>query len=122
MSCATWAPPREGVGAIYHNVNRGKRSIAIDLKSGEGLALVLKLAETADVVVQNFRPGVVERLGVDYQSLRAVNPTLIYLSVSGFGERGPYRDKGAYDNIIQAFAGVARSQANQDTREAGVIA
>ena len=108
---------REGVGAIYHNVNRGKRSIAIDLKSGEGLALVLKLAETADVVVQNFRPGVVERLGLDYQSLCAVNPSLIYLSVSGFGERGPYRDKGAYDNIIQAFAGVARSQANQDTGE-----
>lgn len=106
-----------GISGLYHTTNRGKRSLALNLKSAEGVELVKKLAADADVVVQNFRPGVAERLGVDYESLRAVNPELIYLSVCGFGDRGPYSHKAAYDNVIQAFSGVANSQADLKTGE-----
>ena len=106
-----------GVGSLYHNCNRGKRSLAVDLKTPEGVSLVKQLAAEADVVLQNFRPGVAERLGVDYTSLQALNPGLVYLSVCGFGDKGPYANKAAYDNVIQAFAGVARSQTNPQTGE-----
>jgi len=110
-------PTCNGVGGLYHSTNRGKRSLAVDLKSAEGVELIKKLAAKADVVLQNFRPGVAERLGVDYASLSARNPELIYLSVCGFGDKGPYSHKAAYDNVIQAFAGVAQSQADLETRE-----
>ncbi|MFT6957977.1 MAG: crotonobetainyl-CoA:carnitine CoA-transferase CaiB-like acyl-CoA transferase [Halieaceae bacterium] len=106
-----------GVGGLYHSTNRGKRSLALDLKSAVGVDLVKELAASADVVLQNFRPGVAARLGVDYEALRAVNPQLIYLSVSGFGEYGPLAKKPAYDNVMQAFSGVAQSQANIETGE-----
>jgi len=106
-----------GIGGLYHTGNRGKRSLALDLKSKEGVALLREMAADADVVLQNFRPGVAERLGVDYESLRQVNPGLIYLSVCGFGDRGPWSHKAAYDNVIQAFSGVAQSQANPQTGE-----
>lgn len=106
-----------GVSALYHNTNRGKRSLAIDLKSSAGSEVIRKLAATADVLVHNFRPGVVERLGLDYETLSAINPELIYLSVCGFGDQGPMADRAAYDNVIQAFAGVAQSQANPETGE-----
>ena len=106
-----------GIGGLYHNSNRGKRSLALDLKSAQAVALVKELAAGADVVLQNFRPGVAERLGVDYDALREVNPELIYLSVCGFGDRGPLAHKSAYDNVIQAFSGVAQSQANPQTGE-----
>ena len=106
-----------GIGGLYHNSNRGKRSLALNLKSAEGVAVIRELAATADVVLQNFRPGVAERLGIDYGALREVNPELIYLSVCGFGDRGPYAHKAAYDNVIQAFSGVAQSQANPQTGE-----
>jgi crotonobetainyl-CoA:carnitine CoA-transferase CaiB-like acyl-CoA transferase len=106
-----------GVGGLYHNVNRGKRSLTLDLKSPEAIALVEELVTDADVVVQNFRPGVAERLGVGYEALRVFNPELIYLSVSGFGDRGPYSHKAAYDNVIQAFSGVAHSQRDVETGE-----
>ena len=106
-----------GIGGLYHSTNRGKRSLALDLKTAEAIALVKELAAGADVVLQNFRPGVAERLGVDYEALRAVNPELIYLSVCGFGDRGPLANKPAYDNVIQAFSGVAQSQADLQTGE-----
>ncbi|MCX2981333.1 CoA transferase [Halieaceae bacterium IMCC14734] len=105
----------EGVTGLYHNTNRGKRSLALDLKSAEGVALLKELAADADIVLQNFRPGVADRLGVGYADLCEVNPELIYMSVCGFGDRGPYRDKAAYDNVIQAFGGVAQSQANPES-------
>ncbi len=108
---------RGGLSGLYHNVNRGKRSIAVDLKSEAGVELIKDMARDADVVCQNFRPGVAERLGVDYDSLKAVNPDIIYLSVCGFGDKGPWADKAAYDNVIQSFAGVAQSQANPETGE-----
>jgi crotonobetainyl-CoA:carnitine CoA-transferase CaiB-like acyl-CoA transferase len=106
-----------GVSGLYHNCNRGKRSLALNLKSEEGIGLLKELVANADVVVENFRPGVTMRLGIDYDSLRAINPELVYLSICGFGDRGPLAERPAYDNVIQTFAGVAHSQADFDTGE-----
>ncbi|TDD29536.1 CoA transferase [Kribbella turkmenica] len=87
-------------------LNRNKRSVCLDLKEPAGLAAFLRLTETADVVVENFRPGVTKRLGVDYEALAARNPRLIYASVSGFGQTGPYAERPGYDLIAQAMSGV----------------
>jgi crotonobetainyl-CoA:carnitine CoA-transferase CaiB-like acyl-CoA transferase len=94
----------------FYGWNRGKRSIAVNLKAPDGRAIVHRLAEHADVVMENMRPGVVERLGVDYGSLRAVNPRLIYCSVTAFGSDGPYRDRPGFDPLIQALSGVMTLQ------------
>ncbi|MCP4622341.1 MAG: CoA transferase [bacterium] len=110
-------PNRNGVTAIHQNVNRGKRSIAIDLKSVRGNELVKKLAAGADVFMHNFRPGVAERLGIGYDDMCEVNEKLIYVSVTGFGHEGPYAKKPAWDNVVQAFSGVAQSQADPETGE-----
>ncbi len=90
--------------------NRGKRSIALNLKDPDGRAIVHRLAGRADVVMENMRPGVVERLGVDYATLRALNPRLIYASVTAFGSDGPYRDRPAFDPLLQAMGGVMTLQ------------
>jgi crotonobetainyl-CoA:carnitine CoA-transferase CaiB-like acyl-CoA transferase len=104
---ARYAPPRiEGVGAIFLQVNRNKRSLALNLKAPEGRDLVLRLAEGADVLVESFRPGVMQRLGVGYQVLRGRNPRLVYASLSGFGQTGPYRDRPAHDLNYLALAGI----------------
>lgn len=95
----------DGVSVYFRNLNRGKKSLAVDLKAPEGRALFLKLAETADVVIESFRPGVAERLGIGYQAVRAVNPRIVYGSISAFGQRGPYRDKPAHDLSVGALAG-----------------
>lgn len=87
-------------------LNRNKRSVCLDLKLPDDLASFRRLVETADVVVENFRPGVTRRLGVDYETLAAINPRLIYASVSGFGQTGPYADRPGYDLIAQAMSGV----------------
>jgi formyl-CoA transferase len=87
-------------------LNRNKRSVCLDLKQPDDLAAFLRLAESADIVVENFRPGVTKRLGVDYETLTARNPALIYASVSGFGQTGPYADRPGYDLIAQAMSGV----------------
>ncbi len=108
---------RNGVSSLYHTTNRGKRSLTLNLKAKEALDIVHKLVVNADVVAHNFRPGVAERLGIDYESLKKHNPELIYLSVCGFGDSGPLSHKAAYDNVIQAFAGVAQSQADLKTGE-----
>ena len=102
------------VSAAFLNNNRNKRSIAVDLKKPNGREILLRLVETADVFVQNFRPGVMERLGIDEPSLREVNPSLIYVSISGWGETGPYSHKPVYDPIIQALSGLATVQAGSD--------
>ena len=86
--------------------NRGKRSVVLDLKSAEGRAAALKLAAGADVVTQSFRPGVIERLGLDYETVQAMNPEVIYLSVSGFGTTGPLAERPATDSVLQAFSGL----------------
>jgi len=103
-----------GMSAMFVNINRSKRSFTLDLKSAEGVDVLKKLVSTADVVVQNFRPGVVERLGVGYDDLSAVNPRLVYLSLSGFGERGPLTKQRVYDPIIQAISGLTTVQAGSD--------
>ena len=90
--------------------NRGKRSIALNMKDPNGRAIVHRLAVGSDVVMENMRPGVVERLGVDYQTLRADNPRLIYSSVTAFGPDGPYRDRPGFDPLLQAMGGVMAAQ------------
>ncbi|WP_124077241.1 CaiB/BaiF CoA transferase family protein [Pigmentiphaga humi] len=92
--------------AYYLGINRSKRSIAVDLKSPAGLDLVRRLIGQADVVVENFRPGVLARIGLDVAALRAASPGLIWASISGFGQSGPWRDLPAYDMIVQALSGV----------------
>ncbi len=106
-----------GIGAIHQAVNRGKRSLALNLKTPEGLAIVKQMIADTDVLIHNFRPGVAEKLGVDYQTLAAINPGLVYLSVTGFGHEGPLSSCAAFDNVVQAFAGVAMSQADIETGE-----
>jgi crotonobetainyl-CoA:carnitine CoA-transferase CaiB-like acyl-CoA transferase len=104
-----------GMSALYQMCNRGKRGIAVDVHTDEGREIVKRLVTDADVVVQNFRPGVVERLGIGADDLRAVNDRLIYASLSGFGAVGPYAHKGAYDTVIQAYGGFASNQADADS-------
>ncbi|HEY1466497.1 MAG TPA: CoA transferase [Acidimicrobiales bacterium] len=101
-----------GMSALYLMCNRGKRSIAVDIKAPEGVAIVKQLAARADVVIQNFRPGVMDRLGLGYEALRQVNPEVVYASLSGFGSQGPYRDRSAYDTVGQAYGGLAANQAD----------
>lgn len=101
-----------GMSALYLMCNRGKRSIAVDVHTPDGVAIVLDLAARSDVVLQNFRPGVMDRLGLGYEAVRARNPEVIYASLSGFGSEGPYRDRSAYDTVIQAYAGMAMNQAD----------
>lgn len=100
--------------AAFVNNNRNKRSIAIDVKRAAGRDLLLKMVATADVFVQNFRPGVMKRLRIDYDDLREVNSKLIYLSMSGWGENGPWAHKPVYDPIIQALSGLTSVQGGSD--------
>jgi crotonobetainyl-CoA:carnitine CoA-transferase CaiB-like acyl-CoA transferase len=95
-----------GQSSAFLAVNRNKRSIAIDLKDPRGRAVFYRLAETADVIVENFRPGVTARLGIDYPTMCAINPRLVYASISGFGQSGPYASRPGYDLIAQAMSGV----------------
>jgi crotonobetainyl-CoA:carnitine CoA-transferase CaiB-like acyl-CoA transferase len=102
-----WGPPfAGGESAYFLSVNRNKKSIAIDLKSPDGLQLLRSLAAAADVLIENFRPGTMERLGLGEQELRRVNPRLIYGSLSGFGADGPMSDLPGYDLIVQAWGGL----------------
>lgn len=102
------------LSATFLNNNRNKRSISIDVKHAEGRDLLLRLVKSADVFVQNYRPGVMERLGIDEPVLREVNPSIIYVSISGWGEKGPYASKPVYDPIVQALSGLATVQAGAD--------
>jgi crotonobetainyl-CoA:carnitine CoA-transferase CaiB-like acyl-CoA transferase len=105
---------RAGFTASFLNNNRNKRSVVLDLKTAGGREAVLRLAAGADVFVQNFRPGVADRLGVGEEPIRAVSPKIVYVSISGFGEKGPYAEKPAYDPVIQGFSGLATVQAGSD--------
>jgi len=98
-------PYVNGESHYFLSLNRNKESLSIDLKKPEGRAIALALVEQSDVVVENFRPGVADRIGLGYQALSALNPGLVYCSVSGFGQTGPLRDKTAYDLVIQAMTG-----------------
>ena len=101
-----FGPFKEGVSGYFENVNRGKQSIAIDLKHPAGRGLLLELIGKSDVLVENFRPGVMNKLGLDYEALKEKYPGLIYAACSGFGQTGPYARRGAYDMIIQGMGGI----------------
>jgi crotonobetainyl-CoA:carnitine CoA-transferase CaiB-like acyl-CoA transferase len=107
-----WGPPfvegKDGENlsaAYYHSTNRGKRSITADLKTEEGQALVRRLAMTSDVLIENFKLGGLVKYGLDYESLRKINPKLVYCSITGFGQTGPYADLAGYDYIVQGMSG-----------------
>lgn len=97
------------INTSFLSLNRNKRSLAIDLKSEDGKAALLELVKSADVFIQNYRPGVAKRLGVDYETLSAINPRLIYVSMSGYGESGPYAKRPGQDLILQAMSGAMLS-------------
>jgi crotonobetainyl-CoA:carnitine CoA-transferase CaiB-like acyl-CoA transferase len=97
------------VNVSFLSLNRNKRSLAIDLKSPEGKVILLELVKTADVFLQNYRPGVAKRLGVDYETLSAINPRLVYVSMSGYGESGPYVNRPGQDLILQGMSGAMLS-------------
>ena len=104
-----------GVTGIFANNNRGKRSLVVDLKSDDGTDVVRRLIAGADVLIQNFRPGAMERLGLGWEEMHVLNPKLIYVSISGFGPDGPYSHRRVYDNIIQAASGLASVQSDPAT-------
>jgi crotonobetainyl-CoA:carnitine CoA-transferase CaiB-like acyl-CoA transferase len=112
---------RGGFSATFVNNNRNKRSIVLDLKTDAAREAVLKLAATADVFVQNFRPGVAERMGLGEAAVRAVAPKIVYVSISGFGEGGPYGAKPAYDPVVQALSSLATIQAGSDTERPRLV-
>ncbi len=110
-----------GMSSLFLTCNRGKRGIAVDFQQPDGVAIVRELAARSDVVIQNFRPGVLDRLGLGYEDVRAVNPDVVYASLTGFGSEGPYRDRSAYDTVMQAYGGFATSQADPDTGEPAFV-
>ena len=105
---------RGGLSASFLHNNRNKRSVALNLKHPRGLEVVKQLIEGADAIVQNFRPGVAERIGVGEDAVREINPNIVYVSISGFGETGPYAYKPTYDPLVQAISGLASVQAGSD--------
>jgi len=111
-------PKRSGVSVYFSNTHRGKRSVQLNLKNDEGKNLALKLAGSVDVVIEAFRPGVVERLGMGYEDVKQVNPNVVYLSLSAFGQAGPYVKKPAHDLATEAYAGVLSTSLGFDGRPA----
>lgn len=109
----SWGPPfvdmsdsQRPVSAYFHATNRGKRSVEIDLTTSQGSELVVSLAREADILIENFKPGGLARYGLDFASLHRINPRLIYCSITGFGQTGPYALRGGYDFMIQAMGGI----------------
>jgi crotonobetainyl-CoA:carnitine CoA-transferase CaiB-like acyl-CoA transferase len=105
---------RNGLSSIFSMINRNKRSLAINLKHPAGRELVCKLVETADVLLQNYRPGKMKTLGLDYDSLKTINPNLVYASINGMGEVGPYAGQKVYDYVIQGISGALDAQSEND--------
>ena len=103
-------PIKEGSGALFATVNRSKRSLAMDLKKAESKKIIYKLIESADIIIDNFRPGALNRLGLDFNSIKNFNPRIIQMSITGYGETGPYSKRRVYDPLIQATAGVCDAQ------------
>ncbi|HZL99679.1 MAG TPA: CoA transferase [Planctomycetota bacterium] len=105
---------QNGHSATFMTMNRGKRGLTVDLKQPEGVEILHRLARTADVFVQNYRPGVAERLGVGDEALRRLNPRLVYCAISGFGATGPYASRGGYDLIAQGMSGIMSVTGDED--------
>ena len=104
---------KDGMGAMFSTLNRNKKCICLDFKNEEDLEALKKLVSTADVLIENYRPGIVKKLGIDYESLSKINPDLIYCSISGYGQSGPYKEKKVYDPLIQGTVGIPLAQNNQ---------
>src|SRR5262245_38021292 len=105
---------RDGVSVWFVNTHRGKKSLTLDLKTPEGCEVVMRLAEQSDVIVESFRPGVVDRLGIGYEAVSRRAPPIVYASVSAFGQSGPYRDRPAHDLAVEAMAGIVGVTLGQD--------
>ncbi|MBF0276760.1 MAG: CoA transferase [SAR324 cluster bacterium] len=112
---------KANMSATFATANRNKRSVCLNLKKARGLELLMELVKSADVFFQNFRPGTAERMGIGYQDLAEANPALIYVSISGFGEKGPYKHKRVYDPIVQAMSGLAAIQKNRETGRPNMV-
>jgi crotonobetainyl-CoA:carnitine CoA-transferase CaiB-like acyl-CoA transferase len=115
------ANQRGNISANFLNINRNKRSITINLKTERGRELLEQLTKTADALVQNFRPGVADRLGIGEARMRTVAPKLLYVSISGFGDRGPWAQKPVYDPVIQAISGLTTVQAGSDAQRPRLV-
>jgi crotonobetainyl-CoA:carnitine CoA-transferase CaiB-like acyl-CoA transferase len=111
----TMGPNRQGLSAAFISSNHSKRSIAVDLKTAAGIDIVARLLASADVFVQNFRPGAIERMGFSEDVVRKIKSDIVYVSISGFGETGPYAHKRVYDPVIQALSGLAAIQRDRDS-------
>ena len=107
---------KDGMGAMFSTLNRNKKCICLDFKNEEDLEVLKKLVSTADVLIENYRPGIVKKLGIDYESLSQINPDLIYCSISGYGQSGPYKEKKVYDPLVQGTVGIPFAQ-NDKTPE-----
>ena len=105
----TLGPKKGDLSSMFIAVNRGKQGLCLDLKSADGVAVLERLIATADVLIENFRPGVMERLGLGWERIRDLNPRIIYCSITGFGPDGPYQNVRVYDPVIQAVSGIAAS-------------
>ena len=102
-----WGPPfQNGVSAYYLTANRNKKSITANLKTEEGIKIIKELVKESDVVIHNFKTGTMEKFGLGYEELKEINPQIVYCSITGFGETGPYKDMPGYDFIIQAMSGL----------------
>jgi formyl-CoA transferase len=118
-----WGPPfAGGESAYYLCVNRNKRGIAVNLKTPEGRRIVQEIAQTCDILVENFRPGLLQRFGLDYETLHTAHPRLIYCSISGFGQTGPLKDRPGYDFIIQGMGGLMsfNGEPDEEPQKVGV--
>jgi formyl-CoA transferase/CoA:oxalate CoA-transferase len=110
-----WGPPFvNGVSSYFLSVNRNKKSITLNLKNEVAKEIFFKLVRDADVLLENFRPGVTERLGIDYESVKKVNPRIVYASISGFGQTGPYKKRPGYDQVIQGMGGIMSVTGEKD--------
>jgi crotonobetainyl-CoA:carnitine CoA-transferase CaiB-like acyl-CoA transferase len=112
---------RGGVSSFFASSNRSKRSVVLNLREEQAKQILRKLTATADVFIQNFRPGVVARMGIDYETLSRDKPDLIYVSISGFGETGPYAHRPVFDNVIQGLSGMAAAQGGPEGEEPDLI-
>ncbi|MGB9379788.1 CaiB/BaiF CoA transferase family protein [Candidatus Binatus sp.] len=112
---------RNGMNPGFLSCNRNKRSLAVDLKSADGLQIIRRLIATAQVLVHNFRPGIAERIGLGEEAVRAIQRDIVYVSITGYGTKGPYAGQRAYDPVIQAMSGLADIQRDRDTRRPRMV-
>ncbi|URQ67239.1 CoA transferase [SAR86 cluster bacterium] len=101
---------KDGMGAMFSTLNRNKKCICLDFKNEEDLSVLMQLVSTTDVLIENYRPGIVKKLGIDYETLKRIKTDLIYCSISGYGQSGPYKEKKVYDPLIQGTVGIPHAQ------------